>query len=130
MEESVAVWYLGNFIFLGQFPLIWMALSVSLCLSLSLSLAHQITLIRKLKNLLSFSFYSKSNKFMLKFPTSIMCFMFLFFENISGPNCSSTFMSPVGGLQIVLNIKLQATFVRNFYGQLLNSFWFNTQVFS
>ena len=59
---------------------------------------------------------------MLKFPTSIMCFMFLFFENISGPNCSNTFMSPVGGLQIVLNIKLQASFVRNFYGQLLNSF--------
>ena len=128
MEKSVAVWYLGNFIFLGQFPLLWMALSLSL--SLSLSLAHPITLIRKLKKLLSFSFYSKSNKFMLKFPTSIMCFMFLFFENISGPNWSNTFMSPVGGLQIVLNIKLQASFFRNFYGQLLNSFWFNTQVFS
>ena len=99
-----------------------LCLSLSLSVSLCLSLAHQISLIRKLKKLLSFSFYSKSNKFMLKFPTSITCFMFLFFENISGPNCSSTFMSPVGGLQIVLNIKLQATFVRNFYGQLLNSF--------
>ena len=44
---------------------------------------------------------------MLK-PANIMCFMFWFFENISLQNCSNTFMSPVGGLQIALYIKLLA----------------------
>ena len=35
------------------------------------------------------------------------CFMFLFFENISSQNCSKS-LSPVGGLQIALNMKLLA----------------------